>query len=874
VADRYWGGGTGGWNTTNTANWYSDLARTTLAGAVPTAADDVFFDNLSNATLYTCTLTTTPVCRSLSISGPATGNVTIAGSVALAISGNLTIASTGVTRTYTGAITFNATTTGWTVSAGVSLASAINFSGVGGGWTLTAGLTTTGGLTFTTGTFDTGSNFNIGSGNFTLMGTGVRTVNLNASFITCGGVQITTLTNLTFNAGTSTITTSALSFSAFNPSTPITFYNYAFSSTSFATITLQNLTFNNLTFPAKAAIGLTPIVLATNITVNGLLTCTAPTTLGSSRYFIKSDTYGTTRTLTAATVALTDVDFQDITTGGSWTGTRLGDAGGNSGITFTTGVPKYWNLVTGGASTGLGWALGSGGTPSAANFPLPQDTMTFVDTGLNTSATVTLGSAYNFGGIDCSARTLAMTLATVTTSLYGSIALSTAVTMSGTAVLTFQNRGAITITSAGRTFTQAITFNGIGGSYTLNGAWTTSGTVILTYGTLSLVTYTFTVYGFASTAATVRSINFGASGSFISTVAASFASPWNTNVATNLTITGTNPLMVVSNPTANPLSIATGSVVGVSNLLNFNIINGAYALVITGYVNNLDFTGYAGACSFSSGNIYGDLILSTGMTATSMSPIFLGTANQTITSNGKTLGAITVTKTGAGVLSLVDNLAVAAAFTTTSGNFDAANQNISATVLTSTGTVARSLTMGSGTWTLTSTGTVWGLATATGMTLNANTSTILFSNTTTTARTFAGGGLTYNNLVIGGATGISTLTFTGSNTFTGTISSAKTVAHTLSFTAGTTTTVADWTVTGTVGNVVTIGSATAASHNLVKTGGGNISINYMSISRSNASPGATWYAGANSTDGGNNTGWLFTIPPIPGTSTGNFFFIF
>ena len=36
----------------------------------------------------------------------------------------------------------------------------------------------------------------------------------------------------------------------------------------------------------------------------------------------------------------------------------------------------------------------------------------------------------------------------------------------------------------------------------------------------------------------------------------------------------------------------------------------------------------------------------------------------------------------------------------------------------------------------------------------------------------------------------------------------------------------------------------------------------------------TWYAGANSTDGGNNTGWLFTIPPIPGTSTGNFFFIF
>jgi hypothetical protein len=224
------------------------------------------------------------------------------------------------------------------------------------------------------------------------------------------------------------------------------------------------------------------------------------------------------------------------------------------------------------------------------------------------------------------------------------------------------------------------------------------------------------------------------------------------------------------------------------------------------------------------------------MTATSMSPIFRNSENQTITSNTKTLGAITVTKTGAGVLSLVDDLVLSAAFTTTSGNFDAANKNISAAGLTSTGTVARSITMGSGTWTLTSAGTIWGLATATGMTLNANTSTIVLSTTSATAKTFAGGGLTYNNLVIGGATTTSTLQFTGSNTFTGTISSTKTVAHTITFTAATTTTVANWTVTGTVGNVVTIGSATAASHNLVKTGGGNISVDYMSISRSNASP--------------------------------------
>ena len=311
---------------------------------------------------------------------------------------------------------------------------------------------------------------------------------------------------------------------------------------------------------------------------------------------------------------------------------------------------------------------------------------------------------------------------------------------------------------------------------------------------------------------------------------------------------------------------AGGTTVYTSNaanfLPNFKIMAGTYALTLQNnyYVGSLDFTGYAGAVTYTTSHIYGNLTLSSGMTITSLQANFEGTANQTIASNGKTLSSVNVIKTGAGVLSLVDNLAVAAAFTTTSGAFDAANKNVSATVLTSTGTVARSLTMGSGTWTLTSTGTVWDLTTVTGMTLNANTSTINLTNTTTTARTFAGGGLTYNNFVIGGATGISTLTFTGSNTFN-TISSTKTVAHTILFTAGTTTTVSDWTVRGTAGNVVTIGSATASSHNLVKTGAA-VTSDYLSISRSNASPINTWYAGTNSINTSNNTGWLFTSPPI------------
>ena len=176
--------------------------------------------------------------------------------------------------------------------------------------------------------------------------------------------------------------------------------------------------------------------------------------------------------------------------------------------------------------------------------------------------------------------------------------------------------------------------------------------------------------------------------------------------------------------------------------------------------------------------------------------------------------------------------------------------------------------MGSGTWTATGTGTVWSF---TGnVTMTQETSTILLSDTSASDRTFAGGSKIYHNLVIGGTAGVSKTTFTGSNTFN-IISSTKTVAHTLEFTASTTTTFTDWTISGTAGNLVTIQSATAANHTLAKAGNGVVDVDYLSISRSTATPTSRWYAGTNSTDGGNNSGWIFgNAPP----TNGNFFLLF
>lgn len=279
------------------------------------------------------------------------------------------------------------------------------------------------------------------------------------------------------------------------------------------------------------------------------------------------------------------------------------------------------------------------------------------------------------------------------------------------------------------------------------------------------------------------------------------------------------------------------------------------------------------AISSDSPNIYKDFLFGTGLTVSGSSSAtitFAGRATQTITPNGITFPEnVTIASYGSTV-QLAGTLTVTNALTLTSGTFDAKTYNVTAASVSITGSTTRTLTMGSGTWTLSGTGTVWTAATTTNLTFNKNTANITLSDTSTTARTFAGGGLTYNKLTIGGATGTSTLTISGSNTFSE-LASTKTVAHTISFTAGTTTTVADWTITGTVGNVVTIGSVTAASHTLTKTGGGTISVDYMSISRSTATPGGTWYAGLNSTNGGNNSGWTFNIP---GATVGNFFALF
>jgi hypothetical protein len=558
---RYWVGGTGNWNDTN--RWSTSSGG--AGGAdLPRSHDDVVFDSNSNATAYTATvnaITGGNRCKALTIAGPASGNVTLAGSTALFIHDDITLPATGLTRTYTGAITLSGTGAGKTITTnGVSLSSITTVNGVGAEWALADALINLSQLIFTNGSFDT-ADFNLTTSLFRSNVTNSRTISLGSSTVSVTGnsqLDFGSTENvraaLLFNAETSQLNLSGNTFT-FNGNNQ-TFYNVSFTSTSGSGISINGAnTFNNLTIAGLASAGVSALTLAADQTINGTLTLSAGTN-ATMRTFVRSSGVGTTRTLTCAAVdTLTDIDFRDITIAGAAapvSGTRLGDCKGNTGITFVAGADKYWNLAGGGNWSATGWATSSGGAVSNDNFPLAQDTCIFEAGSPNSGVTVTINAGYNIGTVDMSARTTnTMALAcSQSPSIYGNWTNGTGVTFSGTGTLTFAGRGSQTITSAGATFKQGITIDTPGGSVTLQDAFETdrnSSTALrVDSGTFDANNYNCTLSallgGLSSTNSNTRTIAIG-SGTW--TMAGS-GTPWNTLTITGLTVTGTGILSFTS----------------------------------------------------------------------------------------------------------------------------------------------------------------------------------------------------------------------------------------------------------------------------------------------------------------------------------------
>lgn len=595
---RYWVGGTGNWS--DTARWSTGSGGASGA-SVPRSHDDVVFDAASNATAYTATVNAVTGgirMKSLTIAGPASGNLTLAGSTAIFIHNNVTLPATGLTRTYTGAITLSGSTTGRTLTTnGVALASAVTVNGVDCGWSLGSALDIgTADLTVTNGTFDCVT-YNLTAGRIISNSFNSRTIDFGTGTISVSQNQITFGTlenqraNLAVVADTSQINMSSASVTLSGNNQ--TFYNLSLTSTSTtATVVFEGAnSFNNLSFTGITAAGLKNISLTANQTVTGTLTFSAGTN-ATMRHFCRSDTIGTTRTITAAAVSMTDVDFRDITIAGAAapaSGTRIGDCKGNSGITFTAATTRYWNLAGSNNWSATGWAANAGDAPAVNNFPLAQDTCVFTSTSPGTGTTTTINAGYNIGTIDMSARTTnTMTLACSQTPLiYGNWINGTGTTLSGVGRFIFAGRGSQTITSAGVTFTQAINTDSPGGSVTLQDALSIGQSggdaLLIARGTFNANIYnvTFTSTGGVDTNnSNVRTVAIG-SGTW-SLGATSNA--WNASTSTNLTVTGTGTISLTS---ASAKTFAGGGIAYTDITLNQG---GAGTLTITGSNTFKDIT--------------------------------------------------------------------------------------------------------------------------------------------------------------------------------------------------------------------------------------------------------------------------------------------
>jgi len=560
---RYWRGGSGTWDVTTTTNW-SATSGGSGGASVPTSADAVVFDTMSNATAYTVTCTATQLrCASFTMAGPATGNVTWAGTAPIAMHDNVSLAATGITRSYTGAITLSGSSTGRTLTTnGNALSSSqIVISGQNSEWSLGSALNCSTMNAFI-GTFNT-ANYNITAAQLTLgvdlntnTATTPSTLNLGSSTITLSNsnpFNVGFKIDSTFNAATSqiTITNASPTFAGSGK----TFYNVSFTDTTAGTVILNGAnTFNNLSFTGITASGLKVVSVAANQTINGTLTISAGTN-ATMRLFVRSDTIGTTRTLTCAAFSGTDVDFRDITIAGAAapvSGTRLGDCKGNSGITFVAGKTVYFGGTGGGLWGGSVWNTTGGSGGGLTDFPLAQDTAIFQATVPNTGTTVTINAAYNIGTIDMSARTSnTMTLETSTNApfIHGNWINGTGTTLSGTGTLTFAGRGSQTITSAGVTWTQTLTVNTPGGSATLQDAFNSnfSGTALfVTAGTINANGYNVTLSNSGANINTsnsnVRTISIGAGTWTI----AGAGNAWNAATSTSLTVTGTGTISLTS----------------------------------------------------------------------------------------------------------------------------------------------------------------------------------------------------------------------------------------------------------------------------------------------------------------------------------------
>lgn len=514
-------------------NWNSNGSW--VGGVQPTAADDVTIVAGANVTIPTGV---TALARSVTIA--ATGTVTFATTTSVLTIGDGTAGAGSVafsnagTVTLTGVGTINFISTSATVqtltSGGVTLPN-ITINGSGNNIQLADNLTTSGNITRTAGTLDFNS----------------KTVTMNGASKTFAGGGLTyTGTLIQSGSGAAAIT----------------------GANSFTTYTRT-----------PTAVKTDSLALSANQIVTG--TCTLNSNSLTNRLLVQSNTLGTPRTITAATLVATNViDFRDITGAGAatWTtgasgATYFGDCGGNSGITVTPSASQTATATTSFSISDV--------TKFTSRVPLPQDDVV-MNGAFSASQTITVdmprcGRNWDLSAVTGAPSFIWASLASFTT--YGNITMASNVLPSGsTTSWNFEGRGSQTITNNSVVWQSAtrVNVNSFNGTYTQTDA--TNHIANNSPSVLQVTVGTFSDGGFnitsgqlgVSSGATYNpgNITFTANGTSNGNII---------NISSGATFTGGNMTIVIPTRTVSQ-TLAGGN----KAFKAFNITGGTGVLTVTG----------------------------------------------------------------------------------------------------------------------------------------------------------------------------------------------------------------------------------------------------------------------------------------------------
>lgn len=625
MANRYWVGGTGTWNTSSITNWSASTGGSTGA-SVPGTGDAVFFDQ---AATYTVTMTGALNCLDITVSA---GTVTFATgtSPTLIVYGNMSLVAATVWNS-TGNVTFNATTTGKTITTNaVTLTPNVLFNGSGGAWTLGSALTL--GLTSTA---------NLANGTLDLGGFTFTTGIFNSNVSTTRALSFSSAGNIALAHTTAAQT--VLSLQA--PNLTVT------GTGGFTSVMSVTRRFNSLTGPYTGAQpNLTLSSGSANFTIDAnsyfnvlnFGTCTG-NILSANPVYMGTLVLSSGGTFTSLLATMRDTG--DITTNGKSIGTLTINSAGTTTLLGNVNVTSYVQ------------------TAGNVNF----STYSLTATG---NITIASGTLSNTGNISCSNCNVTGNL-NITSGNF--IASNTFIFTSAANTLTI-NGGNIIANS---------TFQHIAGTVVLgaNANMGSTSTYLLTAGTITLANNTLTVGAFSTSGSNARTITFG-TGNIALTHTTANTTVLTASAVSNLTCTGTGGFTSIMSTTrtftgGSSLSGAPTN----ANLYNLFITSGTSNVTFTtnSYYKSIDFSG--SNCALAAAAIVQTQSLtlssSSGANFTLLSAIMRG--GGTIRGNTKSLANLTINNANLLQDTTLADAVTCATFIMTTGNVDFATFSMTAT---------------------------------------------------------------------------------------------------------------------------------------------------------------------------------------------------